>query len=295
MKYNNPIKQTARGWSWNRICERIKSKDARRRARVFCLIGDTTKELEAAKSKGFSLFNVIGVDIRPEPVKAWREAGGLAVQAPLECVLALSKYSPQAVIADFCGGLTEKSFNTMVLALARTEYPGCVVINLLRGRDHIDKFRMKGLNKACDTFNKPELKQLTKKRSILVMYELFHRIYGPQIFSEIEETESLTKQQFRKVDELFETHWKKFVETLSPDFYDYKSADSNQYFDSLALNATGYPSTPEQVMNSGLFSLIKDYDIQLAKRRMAALEAVRTKELNKMKSHYIEKYQPLNS
>ena len=91
MRYQNQTKRTMRNWTWNQLAKRIPNKDDRRKARVYCLIGDTTEDLETAEKKDFSRHNVVGVDIDTKKVQQWRDAGGLAIQAPLEVVLAYSK------------------------------------------------------------------------------------------------------------------------------------------------------------------------------------------------------------
>tara|TARA_Y100000034_G_C6826553_1_gene372702 strand:- start:215 stop:1105 length:891 start_codon:yes stop_codon:yes gene_type:complete len=294
MKYNNPIKGSARGWSWNRICERIRTKDERRRARVFVLIGDTTEELRVAQSKGFSHFNVIGVDLRPEPVKAWREAGGLAIQAPIEVVVSLSKVAPQAVIADFCGGITDMSVNTFLIALLRCKTPGCVVMNMLRGRDQIEDYRCVPMGMLAEA----GLDGMGKKRSTIILLDLFRRLYREEIISDLGiDRWPPTKVQMEEIQACFNERFDEFKRILRPDFHEYKSVDSNQYFDSLAVDTTmridsaigDYGHDVEKI----LIEILEDggFEMSSVKRRMAALEAVRTQKLNELKPHYRPKYE----
>ena len=317
MKYDNPIKGAARGWAWNRICDRIRSKDERRRARIFVLIGDTIEELRVAQTKGFSHFNVIGVDVRPEPVKAWREAGGLAIQAPLEAVIAFSKHDPSAVIADFCGGISDVSFLTFLVSLFRTKLPGCIVMNLLRGRDEIDNYRPDNFLNFCKTAGDDRLSQVSKKRSFIVLMNLFQRIYSQTIATDLKiKTWPPTPEQFKAVEDQFKGFWPDFQRGLSPQFHDYQSKDSSQYFDSLAINSIGLDYmllfgsrgefklgtklSPEdraygleQMRNRAQFLVTSSgkYDIKSIKQRLAALEAVRTKKLLELKPHYRPKYE----
>ena len=142
-KYQNVTKARAREWAWDCICDRIKSN--RKNARVFVLIGDTTNELDIALKRGFSADNVIGVDIRDKPIRMWREQGGIAIKAPLEMVVGLSKVPPSGIIADFCSGIDEVTYTSFLSAMSSAVSPGCIVINLLRGRDKIKDFRLPGM------------------------------------------------------------------------------------------------------------------------------------------------------
>ena len=287
-KYDNKTKKQARIWAWDRLVERIPSAAERRRARIYVLIGDTTKELEIAQKKGFSPFNVIGVDVRDEPVKNWRKAGGLAIQAPIETVLAFSKYDAQGVIADFCGGINATSFATFATSCIRTVSPGGIVINLLRGRDSVksfgithQKFEVAGVNS-----------QVAKKRSVIILNQMFQklckneidRIYNavdqPDLNLSDRQKASLLRKQF---NELFED----FCSRFHPQFYEYKSEDSNQYFDTLAINAL---TKKGDIMDT---SFVQDkkawvrqgYDVVGTKRKLAALEAVRTMKLQELSDH----------
>jgi hypothetical protein len=290
--YDNLIKSAARGWAWNRISDRIKNTDARRRARVYCLIGDTVKELETAEKKGFSKFNVIGVDVRKESVEAWRAAGGIAIQAPLEAVIALSKYDPSAVIADFCGGLTKTSLFTFHIALHRTMAPGCIVVNLLRGRDHAKHF---GPSEDVVKVIKEQHLQYAKtikKRSVILFYDLFKGLYGDTIMNNIKFNVPVDIQ-FKLAEQEFDKYFNMFKSKTNPQFYDYKSQDSNQYFDSLALNSIQEKPNKEVALQLIESFNENKYDFLKIKRRLAAMEAIRTQKIRQMKQHYWEKYEPL--
>lgn len=273
MKYDNPTKAQARGWAWNRIAERIRGSFNRKRARVYCLIGDTTHELEVAEAKGFSRLNVIGVDIRKEPVEMWRAAGGLAIQAPIDAVLLFSKIKPQAVIADFCGGLNEASWGTWE-ALSCVQHPGCIVMNLLRGRDKIKQYRpdpFLDIVKRVDS----RTAKLYKKRPMILLSSLFCKLFGDVLFEGIDDNDvAITRLA---TDKKFFAHFMhkfdEFIGALDPQFYEYKSADSFQWFDSIAINSCVRPE-------SALPGEYSEEECTKIKRRLAALEAVRTQRLN---------------
>lgn len=301
MKYDNPVKGAARGWAWNRINERIRTKDLRRRARVFVLIGDTTEELRVAQTKGFSRFNVIGVDTRPEPVKMWRDSGGIAIQAPIEAVVAFSKVAPHAIIADFCGGINDISFDTFSVAMSRCQRPGCIVMNLLRGRDQVEEFRKMPIQMLEDA----GLGRISKKRSVIVLLEIFRQLYRDDIISDLSiETWPPTMEQLELVQKEFDRHFDRFKQRLQPDFYEYKSRDSNQWFDTIAINSTPMDFiTKNGELMKRVTRLAEDevwtelgYDVQSIKRKLAAMEAVRTQKLNaELKPHHHWKYQPLEA
>jgi len=308
-KYDNGVKNTARGWIWNRVCERFKTNDEKRRARVYTLIGDTTKELEVAQAKGFSKFNIIGVDIRPEPVEAWRSAGGIAIQAPIEVVVGLSKYPPNVVIADFCGGLTDKTFRAFQIALIRTVWPGCVVTNLLRGRDDIQKYGpfclttdvgevTEQVRESYKMIRESSYGDVVKKRSVVLFYDIFKRLYADVILqsANMPMDRRPTASEMKNLSDTFDYYYKRLKDQMNPNFYDYKSSDSNQYFDSLVINAMGRledKSDKEKELAKAFLDQAIEFspdDLLLYRRRLAAMEAVRTMKLRELKEHYRERY-----
>lgn len=288
-KYQNQTKRTHRGWTWNQLVKRL-GKGNIPRARVFCLIGDTVEDLEVAQSKGFSIHNVIGVDLDLEKVERWREAGGLAIQAPLEAVVAHSKIRPQGLVADFCNGINSVAIYTLLNAYFTSGEPGAIVVNLLRGRDQVKKvkdlfvrpgevsdIKLAGVNpKDIGTFPDISLdmnefffdmyveNMFPKQRSFLLLLYLHAVLNGQDLF----------------LDEAF---IRDFFESVQPETTAYKSEDSNQYFDLVALNTLDRVKfDPNGVDRISSFTDWSDYDIPLVKRRLAALEAVRTQRLKAM-------------
>jgi hypothetical protein len=281
-KYVNITKRSARGWAWNQLKKRIRHP---KKARVYCLIGDTTEELETAQKKGFSPYNVIGVDVQEEAVRRWRQAGGLAIQAPIEAVINFSKVQPHGVIADFCGGLTEMSFRTFEIAIYKTAISGGIVMNLLRGRDEIKKFRPEGLENFLKSND--QMSQMIKKRSVVLLYQLFDCLYRdhPDIVDCTERMRQLAKSErmlrkhigvFRELQDRVDTYFEEFRDKLAPEFYEYKSQDSSQMFDSLAINS--FMAADDCVLRTDW----SKYNVEVIQRRLVALEAVRTTKLNKL-------------
>jgi hypothetical protein len=292
MKYNNQTKRVSRGWAWNQLVKRIGGSNMRRRkARIYCLIGDTTEDLVTAEKKGFSRYNVVGVDLKKEAVEKWRAAGGLAIQAPIEVVLAFSKVRPAGVIADFCGGLTDTTYKAVLEGCSRTVAPGCIVMNLLRGRDKINTFLPRSLRHLIEV-NHPEIVKFSKKRSVILLYQLFDLMYRdhPEILECAEEMHNLREDDsalrrrfgvYRELQDRVDVYFAEFVGKIAPEFHEYKSEDSNQYFDSLAINAfVGAEQDIPSANSSGEWW--EKYDMKKYLNRLAALEAVRTTRINKL-------------
>jgi hypothetical protein len=280
VKYDNATKASSRGWAWNRICEEIRGSFNRKRARIYVLIGETNAELETAERKGFSRHNVIGVDLEKEHVQRWRAAGGLAIQAPLEAVITFSKVYPQGIIADFCNGVTVENVHTVMCALFHCVAPGCVIANLLRGRDKIKTFSLPYFQINPQEF---------KRRSRVLWEEIFANIiyhnYGVDLYND--------ERAYSRNSEwaaICQNAYDEMVERFQPNFSSYRSEDSGQWFDTLALKATLSPEDILPLRQETVDRLSQKYDVALVKRRLAALEAVRTKKLQQLPRHKRAKY-----
>lgn len=273
--YDNVTKGQARGWAWNRLTQQIPGRLERKKARIFCLIGDTTNELEAGISKGFSRHNIIGVDVKKEAVIMWRKAGGLAIQIPLEAAIAFSKIRPQGVIADFHCGINDMTFKTFLQAVACTDMPGCIIINMLRGRDQVEDFRLPHQHEFLK-IAAPELLQVAKKRNYIILQQLFNIVYTPTLTLD-PKTHFLNpreaKRNFDDFQRAFMHHFDVFKQMLNPKMHSYKSQDSGQWFDMLSIDSF---RSAEPVIDLDEW---RDYDIPLIRRRLAALEACRTNGL----------------
>lgn len=145
--YDGGSKQSARGWIWNRVVDRlvdgVKSPSEKRRILSNCtvvyLVGPDDLDRECAISKGLRSNNLIAVDVVESRVKAVRKDGGMAVNGSIQKVLCEwpKGWKIDALILDFCGGLTsdELLLPTLLPACLGVSSKTVVAINLLRGRD----------------------------------------------------------------------------------------------------------------------------------------------------------------
>jgi hypothetical protein len=277
MRYNNITKAQARGWTWNQVCSRLPwGKQQRSQQRVYVLIGDTTAELQTGLSKGFSPFNIIGVDTKKKNVQMWRDVGGLAIQGSMDLVVTLSKVRPDAVLCDFCGGMTKQNFHTFWMCYMHLNRPGVISLNMLRGRDDIDSFRNE-LNTAaiCQGLGLNE-----KNRG--------HLMYAKMLIDSFY-FESTIQEYFGNDVDGFMGFASAISKHLAPKFYNYRSKDGGkQYFDTLVLSLPGH--APEEFTRpKELDQNASDYrtkrhnceEVPKIKRRLAALEAVRTMAIQK--------------
>jgi len=274
MKYDNRTKAEARGWTWNQLSSRLpKRKIERQDSRIFTLIGETTEDFTAGIHKGFSPFNIIGVDLKETSVKRWRQAGGFAVQGPLDLVVIASRISPSGVICDFCGGMTKSNFNTFWNCFMYLNRPGAIILNMLRGRDDIknmlDTFDGNGFCSALG---------LDPKRRCHVIYAKL--LWDSFMFDlEIQEITGTGLGGFLLFAVLISRR-------LDPSFYSYKSADSRQYFDMIAMSMPQFddgagPRALDSSTKERVRERIQSVDMRDTRRRMAALEAVRTMAIKK--------------
>lgn len=151
--YADPVKETWRGWQWNRICERLpewdnrkmpsmQSAEFRRVAKtktVLYLAGKEAMDLDWAARRGFCLDNMIAIDISEDAVKCVRGRGGIAIGGTLEETLIAwpESWKIDIVIADFCCGFsrTADTFRWSLAVSAGICRGTVVAINLQRGRD----------------------------------------------------------------------------------------------------------------------------------------------------------------
>ena len=122
-KYDNPTKQTWRGWAWNQVKNRVHVG-----SRVLVLCGEYGHaDLWHGTKRG---MEVVGVDLSDDCVEKFRNAGGVAIKDKLHRQVWSMK--PDAVIADMLGGVTQNSFVDVIHATMLTK---CIVWNGLAGRD----------------------------------------------------------------------------------------------------------------------------------------------------------------
>lgn len=151
--YADPVKETWRGWQWNRICERLpewdnrkmpsmQSAEFRRVAKTktaLYLAGKEAMDLDWAARRGFCLDNMIAIDISEDAVKCVRGRGGIAIRGKLHDVLIgwPKDWHIDIVVADFCGPFDleiARFANSMSHSLAISTKT-VLSINMQRGRD----------------------------------------------------------------------------------------------------------------------------------------------------------------
>lgn len=121
MKFDNATKETWRGWAWNQLEKRLPPGSL-----VVVLAGECAGDAPHAEKRG---LRVVGVDTNMDCVRAFRKAGGVAIQGDVSKVVALLK--PDALIADMLGGMTCHSMQPFYYARDSR----AIVWNGLRGRD----------------------------------------------------------------------------------------------------------------------------------------------------------------
>jgi hypothetical protein len=258
---------------------------AKAECRIYVLIGDTTAELQTALRKGFSPFNVIGVDIKAKSVEMWRKAGGLAIQGSLDQIIMASKIRPHAIICDFCGGITTSTFNTFWISYMSLAAPGAIALNMLRGRDDINKMQEQepyNLSMICRGLglNPKSRGQMIYSKMLVDCF-----FFEPTI-----------QMGFGNNVDGFMEFAVKISRRLAPKFYEYKSKDGGNWFDSMVMSMP--PEATKHMDGTFIneFSRCKslchqaegyiekrlqDDKMKTIKRKLAALEAVRTMAINK--------------
>lgn len=240
-KYNNPTKETWRGWAWNQI----RSRGVLPGETVMVLCGEGGYDFEIARRKGYS---VIGVDINSKCVDSFRAKGGIAVCDSLKDQLITIR--PKALIADMLGGATSSTLGMLIDATAICDV---VVFNLLRGRDNgicempgsIPKFS--GRQKSLTEIGK-------HRGKIATTYLLWH--YADEM-------------GFGRFipNSLFEA--------TKPDFHSYRSKDSrNLYYDSGAL--TTRKCTAIKNGEACDLSVLSNFASRSSNRKAAAAKALLT-------------------
>jgi hypothetical protein len=166
----------------------------------------------------------VAIDYVIDNVNTFRKAGGVAVQDSLKNqMIALT---PEAIIADFVNGITAENH---ALLLDATHICDAVVFNFLRGRDvHGGKMAevMKdGMYtvphyKGGDVVAEHVGKHRGKMTALVIGYAVAKMWY------EIPPSISVVPHAV--------------FENLQPSFYSYKSKDSGQWFDSVALTTKAF-------------------------------------------------------
>ena len=136
--YQNGTKACWRGWVWTQIERRLRLSGVNiKQATAAYLAGPENNDRLHAISKGFKEQNLIAVDINQENVKRIRREGVLAVQEYIGRLCVVADKPIDAVIVDYCGGVTESARAEMLLLLSsKSIHQNTVIVwNFLRGRD----------------------------------------------------------------------------------------------------------------------------------------------------------------
>lgn len=269
--YQNGTKETWRGWQWNQIVNRLcgcrelgpaSTRNELRDKVVLYLVGPNDIDRQVAIKKGFRNENLIAVDFDRSRVDAVRKDGGFAVCGNLTHIAATWPASKpvDAVIADFCCGLTEEvgKFVEALVAHGMLKDNGALSMNLLRGRDSInDEVRM--------VAGRPGLKHRGDWAALLVASEIFK-----QKFDNKPVPEGAKAGDIERLKSLMEQYRKGIYNWLLPSFYSYRSGV--QLFDSVVMQ---FPSFAEKPGLPCVHTL-PPKKILAAKRQIAATMAIRT-------------------
>lgn len=151
--WRNKLKDDWRGWLWNRISERVSTRD-KRRGTVLYLPGSDDAERAHALSRGFASHSLIGIERNKHTAKALRKSGTLCVHADLQdAVEQWPRSWPVSVIDfDLCGGLDTEVLSTVDEMCSNPALSNCVVaFNMRRGQDIATSFEQRilpGTNRA---------------------------------------------------------------------------------------------------------------------------------------------------
>lgn len=210
-KYDNPTKQTWRGWAWNQVHRRVSPGST-----VLCLAGDGGFDLEPGKKKGLV---PVGIDRIQQNVRVFRRQGGVAICDDIHHQLFAMR--PDAAILDFMGGLTDKNRKIIWDAFRICH---CVVVNLMRGRDDVKTWR----NARCQEKNRGKMCGLETAANIIrAAYD----------------DDRTANETWLYIDDCLqssrasETLALSVLDTLEPAYYSYRSKDCRSaiYYDSVAL------------------------------------------------------------
>lgn len=247
-KYSNPTKSTWRGWSWNQVTRRAGKSYVHSKKTVCVLAGDSAGDASHAEKHK---VRCVAIDYSIGNVMTYRKSGGVAIQDSLHNqLLALA---PDSLIADFVNGITVENIGTMLDSVCVCD---AVVFNFLRGRDPLG-----GKLAACADAVVPNYdgrrslsvtcgKHRGRLATMLLAWTCAEMWYG------------IDREERFIPGDLFQK--------MKPSFYSYKSTDSGQYFDSVALTTKDF-----RIEES------RDWVTSLAppssKRKAAAAKAVLTR------------------
>lgn len=242
--YDNPTKETWRGWAWNQIAARINPGSL-----VMTLCGQSDADAKCAIKRG---FRVVGVDVNQKGVDAYRKAGHVAVCDKLHRQVFCIK--PDAVIFDMLGGATKLSMGDPIQLSLFTR---AAVWNGLRGRDIKVPTPTKQLLIPDYTTGRKLRTSVGIHRGKLAWVHWAGVVLA-----------------YAKVP-LSEDYVNMLGELSRPAFQSYKSKDGGQYFDSVAW------TTSQLTVDPKLVGLNDSKRCNESKRKAAAAKALLTMQRRK--------------
>lgn len=264
MKYDNPTKQTWRGWAWNQLQSRIPKQST-----VMVLAGDAAADLEHARRRK---FKCVAVDVDMKCVDTFRAAGGVAVQDKIHRQLML--INPDAAILDMLGGITPESWGNVMVSAQSCR---AVVWNGLRGRDIGAGTTARRLaSQKCPDYSTGRL-SLTDyglhrgKLAFSALVGFYWMATNKRIGELFVSASNYRGPAAIEVPQWFELE---MASILRPAYSSYRSKDSNQYFDSIAW--TNLCGMREHLIGNGWGNLANTKKCNKSKRKAAAAKALLT-------------------
>jgi hypothetical protein len=243
--YDNATKDTWRGWAWNQIQSRVNPGSL-----VLCLCGDGGFDVSHANRRG---FKVVGVDVQGTCVNKFREVGGIAVHDSFKNMVGALR--PKGAVFDAMGGFTVNSFFDHATHLWVLDG---FVWNGLRGRDREARFpdglkRLPSYKDGRKSY--VPLDRHRGKQVFMYMVWVTHAVgWCVKEFGDANLEHLNSKSVRQEIGFSFVASSEDLVEAVGwhmrPSYYSYKSKDSGKaslYFDSVALNGSGWIKSPEMV------------------------------------------------
>jgi hypothetical protein len=258
-KYDNPTKETWRGWAWNEIARRGVMPGEN----VMVLCGEHGGDIDHARRRG---LNVIGVDVNQGCVENFRTKGGIAVRDKLHRQVILQK--PSALIADMLGGLTPSSFADVILL---SPILTALVWNGLRGRDEgIGQIAEANHGKAVPVYKNGRFagKTLIERHRGKIGFVSYCCWVG-QFMCESDGN----SVEDRFIDEV--------AKIARPSYYTYRTTESENatiYYDSLAMTMF---DTRSRMLESTSIDLVDSLRCKKSRRKAAAAKALLTMRRNR--------------
>lgn len=246
--YRFGSKDTWRRWQWNRVTERLtRARISTANAIVFGMFGPDAIDVECALSRGFKKHNLFCIERNTETAMRLRRGGVNTL--PLDFAEALDSWGDDpkidVVIADFCGGLTQKRYHDITaLDQSWAIHKSTVVsVNLLRGRDDHALF-VAGLgNEYLDSLLRFDLfggaRDIGINRAVTMLKSLVSReiLSMVQAASHMDTQFRLTSRQMTSIEAAIEDQIYRRAMSIKPSFYTYGSGQLR--FDSAVFHMPG--------------------------------------------------------